>query len=227
MNNKYELLADKTITSCGHKLFRIRALVAFADVKPGDEGGYVESENNLSVCGNAWVYGDAQVCENARVAGNARVSDKAWVAGNARVFGDAWVCNNACVYGKARVCDKARVCGDACVYGDARVCGDAQVCGNSQVYRDAWVSDNAHHLCIYPIGSRDDAITFFRTKELKISVVIGCFCGDIDQFEAQVQKTHGDNSHAIAYALAAQLARARIDLTGQTGSNKQDEGAEI
>lgn len=42
----------------------------------------MESENNLSNDGNAWVYG------NAMVFGNARVSDDAWVFGDARVYGD-------------------------------------------------------------------------------------------------------------------------------------------
>ncbi|MDO5785681.1 MAG: hypothetical protein Q4P20_11525, partial [Eubacteriales bacterium] len=65
---------------------------------------------------------------------------------------------------------------------------------------------------ISPIGSRNDTITFFRTKELKIAVKIGCFYGDIDQFEKKVKLTHGENKHAKAYMLAAQLARVRIDL---------------
>lgn len=78
---------------------------------------------------------------------------------------------------------------------------------------NAWVYGNAHYLCISPIGSRNDAITFFRTKEQKIEVAVGCFRGDIDQFEAKVRLTHGENEHATAYMLAAQLARVRIDLS--------------
>ena len=67
-NDKYELLLDQTIDVQGHKLFRIRALRDFGDVKAGEEGGYIESENNLSTEDDAWVY------DNARVFGNARVS---------------------------------------------------------------------------------------------------------------------------------------------------------
>lgn len=47
MNKKYEL-TDECINFYGRKLYRIKALVDFYDVKSGDLGGYVESYNNLS-----------------------------------------------------------------------------------------------------------------------------------------------------------------------------------
>ena len=75
---KFELTRE-FITFLGRKLFRIKALVEFGDVKAGELGGYVEKEENINHEGNAWVYG------NARVYGDARVS------GDARVYGDALV----------------------------------------------------------------------------------------------------------------------------------------
>ena len=69
---KYELTTDTKIV-LGKKLFRIKALVSFGNVKAGDLGGYVERENNLSHEGKAWVFGDA------------KVSGKAWVSGDAKV----------------------------------------------------------------------------------------------------------------------------------------------
>ena len=83
MAKKFELTAEFVTNIFGNKLFRIKALMAFGDVKEGELGGYVEKEENLDHDGDAWVYGDAQVSGNARVYGNARVS------GNARVYGDA------------------------------------------------------------------------------------------------------------------------------------------
>ena len=75
---KYELLAEKSIDWCGIKLFKIRALISFGIVTEGEEGGYVEKEENLSqVSDNAWVSGDAWMYGNARVSGNAKVSDNA------------------------------------------------------------------------------------------------------------------------------------------------------
>ena len=88
--------------------------------------------------------------------------------------------------------------GDAWVYGDAEVYGDAHI---------MWISK---------IGSRNDAITFMRSKELKIIVIVGCFKGSIEEFEEKVKQTHGDNEHAKAYFLAIQLAKLRIDLTEET-----------
>ena len=121
---KYEL-TNETKNYYGRTLYRIKALRDFSDVKAGDLGGFVESEDNLSHKGNAWVFGDAWVCgdawvyDNARVSGNARVYDNAWV------FGDAWVYDNARVSGNAEVLGDAEVFEDAKVLGDARVSGDA------------------------------------------------------------------------------------------------------
>ena len=85
---KFELTTD-TKMIFGKKLFRIKALIDFGDVKAGEMGGYVEKEGNLSHCGNAWVYGDALVCGDALVYGNALVYGDARVSGNAWVHGDA------------------------------------------------------------------------------------------------------------------------------------------
>ena len=97
---KFELTNDTKIV-WGKKLFRIKALVSFGNVKKDELGGYVEKEENLSHDGNAWVYGDAEVYGDARVCGNARVCGDARVCGNAEVYGDAWVCGNARVCGNA------------------------------------------------------------------------------------------------------------------------------
>lgn len=92
---KFELTSEFITNIFGTKLFRIKALIEFGNVKAGELGGFVEKEENLSQDGNAWVCGNA------------------WVYDNARVYGDACVCGDARVYG------------DVCVCGDARVCGDA------------------------------------------------------------------------------------------------------
>ena len=103
---KFELTTDSKMVF-GRKLFRIKALISFGDVKKDELGGWVEKEQNLSHSGNAWVSGDARVFGNA------------WVFGNARVFGDAQVSGDAWVFGDAQVYGNARVFGDARVYGNA------------------------------------------------------------------------------------------------------------
>ena len=69
---KYELTAEKKINWLGRELFQIRALISFEtitgeEVKAGDLGGYVESENNLSHEEKAWLSGNAEVWGNAKL----------------------------------------------------------------------------------------------------------------------------------------------------------------
>ncbi len=90
-------LTTETKLWLGRTLYRIEALVDFANVKTGDKGGFVETEANVSQDGDAWVYDNAQVYDNARVYGNAQVYD------NARVYDNAWVYGDARVYGNAQV----------------------------------------------------------------------------------------------------------------------------
>ena len=98
---KYELIpSDK------QGLYRIKALKDFGNVKNGDIGGYIQSENNLSQLDDCWIYDNAIVC------GNARVCDDAIVRDDARVFA------NAQIYGYAKVCDNAQICGDAIISSD-------------------------------------------------------------------------------------------------------------
>ncbi len=94
---KYELVAEDTIEFFGIKLFRIRAVRDFGAVKAGDLGGYVESEENLSHDGEAWVSDKARVFDKAQVLDKARVSD--W----AQVSGTAWVAGRTLVSGEAQV----------------------------------------------------------------------------------------------------------------------------
>ena len=57
---KYELTEETVIVS-GKTLYRIRAVRDFGSVKAGDLGGYIEKEENLSHCGEAWVSDNAMV----------------------------------------------------------------------------------------------------------------------------------------------------------------------
>ena len=109
MERKYKL-TDECMQYEGHKLYRIQSLRSFSNVKEGELGGYIESEDNLSHDGMCWVYEEAKVFGNAEVRGNAEVS------GDAKVFDHAYVLGNAEVRGEAKVYGKAEVSGDAKVY---------------------------------------------------------------------------------------------------------------
>ena len=177
---KFELTTESITNVAGKKLFRIKALIDFEDVKAGELGGYVEKEGNVSQDGNAWVSDNAWVYGDARVCGNAWVYGNAWVSGNARVSGDARVYDNAWVYGDARV------------YGNARVSGDARVCGN------------ADYTLIQGFGTEFRCTTFYRGKNKKIMVNCGCFHGDLEEFKKQVKETR-NGKVAKEYLMIADL----------------------
>ncbi|WAW09982.1 polymer-forming cytoskeletal protein [Oxalobacter vibrioformis] len=193
-NKKYVLLKDDTKkTWDGKTLYRVKALVAIGLlVSPGTLGGYIESEKNLSVSGNAWVSGNAEVYGNARVYGNAEVS------GNARVYGNAEVSGNARVYGNAEVS------GDAWVYGNAWVSGDARVYGNAWVSGDARVSKRTDIQWFTGVGSDQGTLTVFRQKDGSVFLIRGCFGGTLEEFKAAVQKTHGNNRYGQHYNMLIQ-----------------------
>jgi len=108
MKKKYEFTGKEKKFSNGAAVRRIRALqnIPAYGVKAGDIGGFLESDDNLSHSGKAWVAGDAIVC------GDARVSDNAWVGGKARVWGDAEISGNAWIFGGAMLGYNTKVSGN-------------------------------------------------------------------------------------------------------------------
>lgn len=134
-NKKYELLETHSIDDGFNKLFRIRALRSFGDVKEGQLGGYVESELNLSHEGDSWVYYWAKVKDNAKVIDNAKVRN------SARVIHDAVISGNAVVYDEASVEFNAVVKDNAQVYGNAVVNRNSKIDNFSQVFENATVEN--------------------------------------------------------------------------------------
>ena len=198
MEKKYELIpSDK------EGLYRVKALKDFNDVKNGDIGGYVESENNLSQYDDCWIYdnavvrdnavvvGNAQIWGNAEVCDNAQVCDNAVVWNNAQIYGYAKVCGDAHVYGNAYLHDNAKVCGDAQIWGNADVSGDTEVCGNAQIWGNADVSGDAI------ISSDKDYIVFknwwssgryFTWTRSNNMWKVGCFYGTGEELIAKAYK---------------------------------------
>ena len=183
---KFELTTEFITNAAGKKLFRIKAVVEFGDVKAGELGGYVEKEGNVSQDGNAEVSSNAEVYGDAQVCGNAKV------CGDAQVYGNAWVFGNALVYGNARVYNNAWVFGDAQVTGNAKVCGDAQVSGNTD------------YALAQGFGTKFRCTTFYRDKNKKIMVNCGCFHGDLEEFRKQVKETRSGKI-AKEYLMIADL----------------------
>jgi len=120
-NQKYE------ITDIAHErypfLHRIRALCDISEeVKAGDLGGYVQTEDNLSYekDDTAWIF------DNAIAAGESIVDKDAVLRDNAIVRDDACVTAHSVLTGNACVEDYGYVC-NACVSESARVAGTSIV----------------------------------------------------------------------------------------------------
>ena len=204
MSKKYKL-TDETINLNGATLYRIEALKDFGEIKKGDKGGFIESENNLAHEGDAWVsdnahvYGDACVFDNARVYNNAFVSGYAQVYGNAFVYGNAWlydntrvcgyawVADNARVYGDANVCDDSSVFGSALVYDNAHVYGDALVRGYACVCGDAEISNKSDYIVFQNWWSSGRYFTWTRSNNMWS---VGCFYGTGEEL---IKKAYKDS----------------------------------
>lgn len=130
-------------------IYRIRALRDFGNVKKGDLGGYVQSEENLSHEGNAWVYDEAKVYGKACIRDNAQIRDEAEVSGFAEVFGNAvlddesFVSEYAKVYGNSQLSGGAQIELEAEVYDNAEISNGALISGHARVYGNACVSDES------------------------------------------------------------------------------------
>ena len=191
MGKKYKL-TDETINLNGVTLYRIEALKYFGEIKKGDKGGFIESENNLAHEGDAWVSDNAHVYGDACVFNNAHVYGNAFVSGYAQVYGDAFVYGNAWLYDNTRVCGYARVADNARVYGDANVCDDSSVFGSALVYDNAHVYGDAlvrGYACVCgdaEISNKSDYIVFqnwwssgryFTWTRSNNMWSVGCFYG--------------------------------------------------
>lgn len=155
IEKKYEMIETRG------RIYRIKALRDFGDVKKGDLGGFIEKEENLSHLGNCWIYDKAVVCDNAYISNNAKVKDSAYVFGSAIVGenaiisgaaiikdqavvrGYADVCDHACVRGEAAVNGKTVINNCACIDGNARITGNAIVKDRAYVGGQAIITDNA------------------------------------------------------------------------------------
>ena len=122
-NNKFTLTETYRIVK-RTKLYQIKAIRDFGDVKRNELGGFVEKEDNLCHLNNCWIY------ESAKVSGDAKITENATVRWYAEVSGDAQVSGNAVV------------AGNAAISGKAQVSGNAELRGNTVINDHVKVTDN-------------------------------------------------------------------------------------
>ena len=134
-NTKYE------ITDIAHEkypfLHRIRALRDIGNVRIGDLGGFVESEDNLSfeAGDTAWIFDDA-------IAAGCAVVDKASrLRERAVVCGEAYISQGSVLYDDAKAEDSAYIRG-AVLKGHARASGNAMILNSSDTHMSPELSGN-------------------------------------------------------------------------------------
>lgn len=177
MSKKYELTGE-TKEHNGRVLHRIKALrdIPRHEIFAGALGGWLETENNLSHDGDAWVGEDAIVYQNALVSDGAYVGGMAKVLGNAQVYDHAEVSGAAVVRDCAYIRGRALVCGSAVIAQNAHIAGLAKVSGNARVEGDALVFDSAKiekgglvkrsmDYMVFFDGAVGDTITAYRTED--------------------------------------------------------------
>lgn len=212
MEKKY-VLTDEVIDFYGRTLHRIEAVRDFGNVKAGDKGGFIESEDNLSHEGNAWVYNDAKVCqravvkENAKVKHDALVMERAVIRGNAIVGGKSEVSGNAVIYQNAAVIN-------ASVFNSARIgfhayVKDVKISGRTRVFGIAKIQHQNEVLCFENILG--DVLTFWlgmfsviQVHSLKSSAIL-----ELSDFKKEIRRTYKGNEKRLLLK-ACRLAQLQI-----------------
>ena len=143
MTKKYELIKATAIHFQGKNLYRIKALRSFGEIPTGQIGGYIESEDNLSHEGNAWVGGHAHVLGHAKIYENAQALHYAIITDDAEIFGNAEVTGRALIGGQAKIFDQATIRGSAFLYDQVQVFGNAEISENITLNQRAKVYGNA------------------------------------------------------------------------------------
>lgn len=191
--------------NCG--LLRIIAVRDFSDVKAGDLGGLISSEDNLSHFGNCWIYDNARAIKDSRMYGNAMVKDNAVISSNAVVSenaivsGNARVHHNAIIRGNANISDNAIIGGDSTVFNNVLVSGNThiyhgKVCDNVQISIDGEVAGFLRGDSV--INPNDEILCFYGApSQIKITATlsdhminVGFDRMTLDHFADYISYTH-------------------------------------
>lgn len=180
---KFELVKS----TINNSLYQIKALRDFGNVKKGDLGGFVESENNLSQKGNCWIFGNAVVCGAARVYGNAIVRDDASISLNSQVYDDAIVEGNCAVSGNAKIHGEA-ILRDSTVAGHVEICGKTVLSGFVRLTKgDAKIECQSDVVIFKNWWSSGRHFVWTRSND---KWLVGCFYGSGEEL---INKAYQDS----------------------------------
>lgn len=178
---KYQILKNDSIQITHPKprlpvnLYRVVALKDFSvmgfDVKEGDIGGYIQSEQNLSQDDLSWI------TNNGKVFDSVKLTDSL-IRGDARVFGN---CNikNSQIAGRATVYENAIIegsfIGSNCIVNGHTNLSKVFMYNSSQITGTSIVTDSElHDGCRISGESVVEDVILYGTCEIKSSKVENC-----------------------------------------------------
>ena len=139
-DKKYELVPETIHKFYSKPMYRIRALKDFSDVKKGQFGGYVESEENLSQLGNCWIYDDSIVGLGSRAIHNAVVKGSSTVIGYSEIKDSAIVDDSSHIDNSSTISNQSKVIRSFITNGSA-VARKSVIC-NSLIEQSSMVIDS-------------------------------------------------------------------------------------
>ena len=157
--NKYKILYDQKEEIYDNVfIYRIQALKDFDDVKAGDIGGYVQSENNLSQEGNCWIYNNAIAYNNSSVIDNAKIRNNVILSDNAIVMNESDIKDAAYIFGNSHIMGKSQISGyphidDFSIIKDAILSDYIEIAGNTTINGNVIIKDMCRitdsNICTY------------------------------------------------------------------------------
>lgn len=194
MIKKYELITDDYINYRDKTLYRIRALRSFDDVRKGELGGYIESENNLSHDGNCWVYDNARVVHEARVYDNAKIYGNCLILGNAEVYENARIFNESCIRANSKVHSNVKINSNSLITGNAEISGDVRIHG-AWIGEDGFITKDGDYIILIGLPDMPSPVTFYKTRHNDIA------CIDIEDeypsLDSYIESIKSLNQHLV------------------------------
>lgn len=172
---KYELIKSRKRGPNDAKLFQIKALRDFSDVKAGDLGGFVQGERNLSYQGACWLYDKTEASGDSVVKDNAVLRDSAFVCGNAVVKDNAIIRERGHAGGHAVISEFAEIFGASSACGEAKIRGHVRLFGEDAVVVDAHISGNVD---VYGGTDKDDQFIIEGFFCITGNAIVSQYTGD-------------------------------------------------
>ena len=147
--SKYKLTTN-TIIFHNIELFQIRALKDFADVKAGDLGGYVQSEDNLSQYGDCWIYDEAKALHNASLLDNSTMRDAAVAFDHANMYDNSTMLNNSKLLGESSMFDNATMKDSSIAFGFSEMLKESLLSGRAVLDGNASSTKRALYITTAP-----------------------------------------------------------------------------